>query len=50
MKSSRKLWAREKAPNQLKVVTKIAIRNPTEATGDRGKRSSLYTTEKAAWN
>ena len=48
IKSGRKLLSHAKAPNQLKAVTKTAITNLTEGTGDRNKTSNLHATPIAA--
>ena len=50
MESSHKLLADSKAPNQLKVVTKIAISRSTEAIRDRGETIALYAISVAEWN
>ena len=50
IKSGGKLLSHAKAPNQLKAVTKLAITNLTEGTGDREKTSNLYATPITARN
>lgn len=50
MESSHKLLADVKAPNQLKVVTKIAISRSKEAIRDRGETIALYAISVAEWN
>ena len=44
MKLGNKLLRHEKAPNQLKVLTKIPISKLTEAKGGGDKTSALYAT------
>ena len=44
MKLGNKLLRHEKAPNQLKVLTKIPISKLREAKGGGDKTSALYAT------